>query len=188
MKTAFILYAAIALAGCNSSPVAAVRAGAASIRQHGTAAKPGTAETLTTRSTLPLPPGTKIETSNAQPQAIGITLPAPSVLTVETVTERATGPQSLTPPAPPSPSEVSAGRAKLWLTLALAVGAGALLFGLVKGWDFVAIGGGCLAAGSMVGLVLNAVPAWLWAVLAAGVAIGGTGWAVWKFKIEGKNE
>lgn len=196
MKTALALLC-LALAGCSSAPVAKVKAGLAAVAQRGAAEVPARAEVATSRASLPLPAGTRVEVAPPAPKAapdspfisqnlpVTVTLPAPSVLTVETTAERASAPQAFTPPPPPSPSDLAAGRA-LWIfRIAIFAGVVAGLFGLIRGWDFVAIGGGCIAAGGLLGLALDAVPAWLWAILGAGAAISATGWAVWHFKMRG---
>lgn len=202
MKTAFALLC-LALSGCSSAPVAKVKAGLAAVAQRGAAEVPARAEVATSRATLPLPAGTRVEVAPPAPKAqpdsafisqnlpVALTLPSPSVLTVETSAERASAPQAFTPPPPPSPSDLAAGRTVWVFRIAIFAGIVAGLFGLVRGWDFVALGGGCVAAGGLVGLALDAVPVWLWAVLGAGAAISGTGWAVWHFKLRGlsiKNE
>ncbi len=186
---------ALLLGGCATRPVAAIRAGQTAISQRWDAKVPAKAETLTQRATLPLPAGSRVEvtprpdTATSIGDAAGgvaawsVTLPSPSTLSVESVQERATAPQAFEPPAPPSPAETAAGRARLWLILAAAAGVALGAFGLIRGWDFVAVGGGVVAAGAVAGLALNAVPAWIWPTLAAGVAVAGTGWAVWWFKL-----
>lgn len=190
MKTAAAILAALCLCGCFPSlraPAATVTAGSSVVSQTGAAQVPAKAETITTRATIPLPAGTEFRVVPVMPapdaSAFAFKLPEPAPLIVETTAERVSGPQAFTPPAPPSTSDISAGRLKLWYGIGIALGVAAGLFGLVRGWDFVMAGGGTVAAGCAFGLFVESHPV-LMAVLGIGAALIVGGPLLWKFKLK----
>jgi len=188
-----------ALVGCASKPWAAVKAGAASMTQRGPVAGPARAETVTSRATLPLPTGTKVEISGgggtsqggrtgvpstlSVPPSLAVTLPAPAVLSVETVSERVSGPQSFAPPSPPSPVELAAGKAAWLYRVGLLLGIAAGVFGLVRGWDFVMYGGGAVAAACGFAMFAEAHPVVL-VVIGIGAALAVVGPVLWHWKLK----
>jgi MFS family permease len=70
------------------------------------------------------------------------------------------------------------------MRLGLVAGIAAGVFGLVKGWDFVAWGGGAIAAGCVAGMALASVPPWLWAVFGVGAAACVIGPVIWHTKLK----
>lgn len=182
---------ALALAGCGSLPralrppppaAATATAGTATVTQTGAAEVPAAAETTATTATVTLPAATTIAQDPAT-GALTYTLPAPAVLTAATRNERVTAPQSFTPPAPPTPADLAAGRAALWFRLGLVAGIAAALFGLVRGWDFVAWGGAAVAAGCALAIWLErstlALP-----IIGAGIAFALAGVLAWHFHVK----
>ena len=186
MKIAFVLVLvllAALLCGCQSGMSAAyqatanARAGAAQVAQAGSAAEPATANERTTRTETVIPPGVDV---TAHPDGRVTWRNAEPIALVSTFTDStATGPRSHTPPAPPTPSDHAAGRASLLMRLGLVVGAALAVFGLVRGWDFVAWGGGAVAAACVLGLALASIPPWLWIVLGIGGAACVLGPVAW---------
>lgn len=187
MKIATAIFCALFLTACQRGPFASIRSGAAELTQTGPALVPAKAETVTNRATIPLPAGTEIRVVPVFPdrpeQGFAFTLPSPAPLTVETVADRVSGPQAFTPPLPPSPSEISTGRAVLAYRIGLALGIAVALFGLVRGWDFVMYGGGTVAAGCAFGLFVESHPV-LFAVLGIGVAVAVVGPYLWHTKLK----
>lgn len=186
-----VLFLALLSPGCQSiravasrPPQASVQAGGVSVDQEGAAASPATASTATTTTAATIPPGVQV---TAHPDgSLTWTTAAPlSVVTTHTA-ETATGPAAFTPPAPPTPTEEAAGRASLWMRLGLVVGIAAGVFGLVKDWDFVAYGGGAIAAACVAGMALASIPPWLWAVFGIGAASCVVGPVIWHTKLKAR--
>lgn len=177
------------LAGCQTgrrdraaAPRATAQAGAVAIQQTGDAARPATAAEASTRTETTIPPGVDV---TAHPDGrITWRNAAPLALVSTHTAATATGPAAFQPPAPPTPAEEAAGRAALWMRLGLVAGVAAAVFGLVRGWDFVAYGGGAIAAACVVGLSLAAVPAWLWAVFGLGAAACVLGPVLWHTRLK----
>lgn len=187
MKAAAFIFAAL-LVGCRvSAPAGMVEAGGSKLTQTGAAQVPASAETVTNRATIPLPKGTEIRVVPVFPdrpeQGFAFTLPEAAPLMVESTAERVKGPQAFTPPAPPSPAEISTGRAVLGYRIGLALGIAAAIFGLVRGWDLVMYGGGAIAAGCAFGLFVQSHPV-LFALLGVGVALAVVGPWLWHSKLK----
>lgn len=198
----FFFALAFWLSGCALSPFkpakaprAEVTAPGVAISQDGDTPEPAAVNTSSSKAALPVPAGSVVrlaagtaEGEKVENKGLSVELSAPSVLTVETVSTVASGPRSFTPPAPPSPVEISKGRAAFWLTLGLRVGMvlgfGALGFGLVRDWDLVAIGGGCIALACLVGELIERVPPWLWGLLGIGCAAAVIGPSLWHLKLK----
>ncbi len=165
-------------------PAATVKAGGSSVAQDGAAASPGSASTTTTTTAATIPPGVTV---TAHPDgSLTWTTAAPlSVVTTHTA-ETATGPAAFPLPAPPTPTEEAAGRASLWMRLGLVAGIAAAAFGLIRGWDLVAYGGGAIAAGCVAGMALASIPPWLWAVFGIGAAACVIGPVIWHTRLKAK--
>lgn len=129
------------------------QAGRVALTQTGTAETPATARSIATAETIPIPAGStvSIDTSGT----VTITPAAPTTYTAARSDDSATGPQSFTPPAAPTPADEAEGRARLLYRLAIAAGGVAFLFGLIRGWDFVAWGGAALSGGAALGLFMQ---------------------------------
>lgn len=187
-------------AGCQSKPFAAVRSAAGAVTQRGPVSVPARAETLTSTATLPLPAGSRVEVSNPAPAAapgggtsqggalsvpagLSVTLPEPAVLTVQTVQDRISGPQSFAPPSPPSPVEIAAGKAAWLYRLGLLIGAAVGVFGLVRGWDFVMYGGAAVAAACGFAMFAESHPV-LFFVIGGGIVLAVVGPLLWHTKLK----
>lgn len=193
MRFASILGALCLLAplfpGCNTArkaasrpPSATATAGGTSISQDGAAAAPASANKTTTQTAATIPPGVAV-TAHADGSLTWTTAAPLSVVTTRTA-ESVTGPAAFTPPAPPTPTEEAAGRASLWMRLGLVAGIALGVFGLVRGWDFVAYGGGAIAAGCVAGMALASIPGWLWAFFGVGAAACAIGPLIWHWKLK----
>lgn len=193
MKSAFVLLIillAALLAGCagwrsgrpDTPPRVAAAVGGLPFEQTGAAAVPATAASTTTTTAATIPPGVAV--TAAPDGSLTWTTAAPLAVVTTIRADTATGPAAFTPPAPPTPSDAAAGRASLLMRLGLVVGVALGVFGLVRGWDFVACGGGALAAGCVVGLSLAAIPAWLWVVFGIAAAACVLGPVLWHWKLK----
>jgi len=182
------------LVGCRTA--GAARSGPVAVKQTGPAAIPATADQVTSRASVPLPAGTEIKVSQpagpdlrpdsstaAAGSGVSVILPAPSVLTVETVSNRVSGPQSFSPPSPPSPVEIAAGKAAWLYRVGLLVGIAAGVFGLVRGWDFVMYGGAAVAAACGFGMFAESHPVLLF-VIGGGVVLAVVGPLLWHWKLK----
>lgn len=165
------------------TPAARSTAGAASIMQTGDAAKPAQAATNTQSASVPIPAGSTV-VFNDKLGTLAVTLSGETILHTETRTDTVTGPQAFTPPAPPTPTDEAKGKAALWLRIGLVVGIAAGGFGLVERWSLVALGGGSVAAACFLGLSIEAIPGWLWAVLGIGGALAVAGPIIWHTKVK----
>lgn len=188
---------ALYLSGCALSPLrtakaprAAITAPGVAIEQDGDTPAPASVNTSTTKAALPVPAGSFVrvdaaaEGEKVENKGLSVELSAPSVLTVETVSTIAAGPRSFDPPSPPSPVEISKGRAAFWLRLGLVGGLAVAAFGLVRGWDILGIGGGCVAVACMVADLLDKFPPWLWMLLGGGTAAAVIGPTLWHFRLK----
>lgn len=165
------------------SPAATTTAGDATVSQTGDAAIPAKAWSVTNAASVPLPSGSEI-TFNEKLGTLSVKLSGETILTTTHRTDHATGPQAFTPPAPPTPSDEAKGKAVLWLRLGLVAGLALGAFGLVKGWDLLGLGGGCIAAACFLGLSIEAIPVWLWTVFGVGAALAVVGPALWHLKLK----
>lgn len=179
----------IMLSGCATgrnpprSPSSTVTtAGGGSFTQSGDAATPANVSTSTGRSSFTVPANVPVR---VEPDGAALfTSPAPLTFSASFEAVHANGPAAFTPPAPPTPTDEAAGRASLWFRLGLAAGIAAGVFGLVKGWDAVAIGGGAVAAACLVALSLAAIPVWVWIALGVGAAAIVGGPALWHLRVK----
>jgi len=204
MKAALVLFlVSVCMLGCSSGLVSAIKAGGTALSQRGPAATPAKAETVTTRASLPLPAGTRIELASRPAEngahraerdlgapemaraaaSLSVTLPEPAVLSVETVHERATAPQSFAPAEPASPAEKADGWAVLAYRIVLPLGAVLFLVGLVKDFPAVMIGGGAAASAAAVGLFVVKNP-WVEWVMGGGVCVAIAGFCIWHFMVK----
>lgn len=136
---------------------------------------------------IPTVRGTTVTISTAGDSGNASTVGGPAAAPAVELTSERSGvvtPTHYAPPAPATPAELADGNLKIWLTLGAVVGVAAGLFGVVRGWDFIAIGGACVAAASGVGLIASKIPSWVYIVGAVGATIAGAGWAAWHFKIK----
>jgi hypothetical protein len=111
MRAALAIIALALCAGCSTrrgeAPRATSQAGAASVGQSGDAATPATATATSSTVEATIPPGVQV---TAHPDgAITWRTVAPLTITTTRTNDRATGPASFTPPAPPTPADEARG-------------------------------------------------------------------------------
>lgn len=186
MKLPVFILLWLSMAGCSLIPTRTSKSPTATINlpsgggftQTGDAQKPASVATTVTTSSLPVPAASSVTLDEKKPGILTFQLAAQSELKTETRTEKAEAPQAFTPPAPPSPKDEAAGKLKLWLGIGSVVGLAAGLFGLVRGWNFVMIGGGAVSAACLFGIFVEAHPA-LFAVIGIGAALAAVGPVIW---------
>lgn len=127
------------------------------LTQTGDAQVPASVSTKTATQTLTLPAQSAVW-QNAQTGAIEYRLSKDTPLTTVTKTEEAKAPQSFTPPTPPTVAEVKEAQSLVWYRIGVAAGLALAIFGLVRGWDMVMVGGGAVAGGSLFALFVQAHP------------------------------
>lgn len=98
-----------------------------------------------------------------------------------------TTPTTPEPPAPETSAHKARTRAQVIYRLAAVLGVAAFLFGLIRDYQFVWIGGAVTAAAALAGYWFAGVsPAVLNAIIGAGLAFGLAGAFCWLFKLRGK--
>jgi hypothetical protein len=152
------------------------------VNQTGAAAKPATAARKQVRVETFIPPG--VEVSAWTDGRISWKTTAPQPVATTTTDESAAGPQSFTPAAPPTPSEEADGQARLYAWLAIIIGGAAGIFGAVRAWPMVGIGGGCVAAAGVAVVALGSIPEWVWTVLSVGLVVAVAGPLIWRFHLQ----
>ncbi|MBW7895147.1 MAG: hypothetical protein H3C27_08535 [Opitutaceae bacterium] len=190
-KAVILILLLFAQTGCGlvpwkpaKTPRATITAPGVSISQRGDTPAPASVNTATSKAALPVPAGSTVTVlESAENKGYSVALAGDSVLTVETAGTRATAPTAFVPPAPPSPADLADGRAVWFYRLALFAGLAAAGFGLVRDYDFVMIGGACVAVAAAVGLFVQRHPA-LFGVIGAGVALAAAGVFVWHWKLK----
>lgn len=150
----------------------------------GDAESPAQVNTTGAASGFTIPAGTPVTVTPAG--EVSFTAAAPIRVYSLSRSAAVTGPSAFAPPAPPTPTDEAAGRASLFMRLGLVAGVAAAAFGLVRGWDWVAYGGGAIAIACVVGLSLAAVPPWLWTLFGIGAAACVIGPTIWHTKIKPK--
>lgn len=163
-------------------PRAQLQAGKASATQAGAVRAPAIAESRESRRSIPLPAASQLLFDDSRPGLLALRLSQDSVLLESSTADRVSGPESFPPPSPPSPQEKARGKAVFWMWIGLPAGVVALLFGLVRNWDLVALGGGAVAGACALGLFVAAHPV-LFAVAGVGVALAVVGPWLWHTRI-----
>lgn len=170
--------------GRGAAATSAVRATETGVelRAGGDAKHPATASDVTTKSSLPVPAGSKIEVDDRGVSVV--TTSAPSELRVE---KRAVNLSSQVPNEPPSPQETEKAKSDFWTILGLragvALGGGLFIFGLIKDWNLVAAGGAAIALSCLFGLFVQQHPV-LFAFVGGGVFLIGGAVFIWHTKLK----
>lgn len=133
-------------------------------------------------TTVPVPANSTIE---SKPDgSVKITVSKPTELRSTTSD---TSISTAVPPPPPSPEDEANAKATFWTTLglraAVALGSVGLIFGLVKDWDLVAIGGGSVAGAGLFGLFVQRHPV-LFIFIGLGVTCAIVGPWLWHTKLK----
>lgn len=164
-------------------PAATVTTAAGTIlTQTGDAQVPASVSTKTTTQSMTLPTGTLVW-QNREKDLIQYQLARDTPLTTTVRAEEAKAPQSFTPPAPPTPAEEADGKAVLYYRIGVVVGIAAALFGLVRDYTMVMVGGGCVAGACLFGLFVKSHPALL-VIIGLGVALKFVGPILWHTQLK----
>lgn len=152
----------------------------------GDAKVPANVTTNRTISTLPLPKDSSF-VLNDKLGTMTLTLPAVSAITTTTNTTSVVGPTAFTPDALPTAKDLADAKQHFWvqlgLKLGLAAGTAASLFGLVRQWTLLMLGGGVVAAACGFGLFIEQHPILL-LVIGLGVAAAIVGPIIYHFTIK----
>lgn len=128
------------------------------VKVSGDAKSPPEIGTKKSEARLPIPEGSKFE-FNEKTGQLTLTLSKAVEMAVNRTEMAVKGPVAFDPPKAPSVKEIadaeSDGKIKIILYVALVVGAFAGIFGVVRGWNWLAISGGCAAGAAGFCLVLN---------------------------------
>lgn len=137
---------------------------------------------ITTTGDTPTPPKSEItKTKTTLPLALGqalvfdsrngkleLTLSRDVTLTNEVTQTKIEGPTSFKPPAPPTISDVKKEERKTYLYVVLFLGVAAAIFGLVRDWHVLMVGGACVAGAAYLGIFVTDHPVITILVCAAG--------------------
>ena len=165
---------------------ATIKTPTTTLTQVGDVAVPANVTTTTTKTEAPIPPGSKItiETPQVLTPTPGDYGRSPLPIMSQTVhTEQITAPTSFTPPVGPTLSDQTDSTLKLWSWIGVIIGAVAGIFGLVRGWNLVAIGGACVASACLIALFIHAYP-WLFILIGLGVGLKFAGPYIWHTQIK----
>lgn len=166
------------LTGCSSiwrpalpkTPTIEVKEGV--VTTSGDAKIPGKVDTKKTGSVLTIPEGSRFE-FNEKLGVMSLTMAKAGQIALNRTETAVEGPVAFDPPKQPTVKEIAEAKSDYWtslgLKLGLAAGVAASLFGLVRGWDFVMYGGGCVAAACAFGIFVERHPILL-AVIGLGAA------------------
>lgn len=188
MKPILLLVCLVFLPGCVSpnnwlhKVTAFVKTPSTEVKQAGDVAQPTQVTTQTTKTDVPIPPGSKVTIEIPVQKPDESTLP-PVTLTSTTSTEHVIGPTSFQPPPPPAPSALADANLKIWFWLGLVVGGAAALFGLVRGWNLVMYGGLCVAGACAFAIFVQSSP-WVFLVIGLGVALKFAGPYIWHTQVK----
>lgn len=113
-RARFALFLPLVLwwAGCGTAPVSRLKTAAASIVSRGPVEQPASITVADTKTTIPLPAGTVVSFSPADPipsEGLKFSLPVASSATVEHTSTTTTAAKNFSPPAPPTPAQEAEG-------------------------------------------------------------------------------
>lgn len=152
------------------------------LTQTGDAQVPASVSTKTATASI-IVPAQSIVWKNEQTGALEYRLAKDAPLTTVTRTEEAKAPTAFAPPAPPTPAELSDGKMVMFYRIGLVVGIAAALFGLVRDYTLVMIGGGCVAGACLFGLFVQSHPVLL-IIIGLGVALKFVGPYIWHTQLK----
>lgn len=152
------------------------------LTQTGDAQVPASVSTKTATQTMTLPAQSAVWV-NAQTGALEYRLSKDTPITTVTKTEEAKAPQAFTPPAPPTLADESEAKMVLFYRIGLCVGIAGALFGLVRDYTFVMIGGSCVAGACLFGLFVQSHPALL-VIIGCGIALKFVGPYIWHTQLK----
>lgn len=140
-------------------------------------------------SVIILPEGSTFD-FNEKLGTIRLTLSKKSQITLNRTETAIEGPKSFTPDKAPTIQEEKRAESDFWTDIGMKVGmvlGGAIaLFGLVRGWDMVMLGGAAISGASMAGIFLSRNPG-LFLLIGGGLALSVAGPYLWHTKLKNLN-
>ncbi len=180
------------MTGCSSlwrpalpkTPMVEVKEGV--VTTSGDAKVPAKVDTKKTDSVLTIPEGSRFE-FNEKLGTMSLVMAKAGQIALNRTETAIQGPVAFDPPKQPTVKELSEAKSDYWtalgLKLGLAIGVAAGLFGLVRGWDLVMYGGGCVAAACAFGIFVEKHPILL-AVIGLGAAAAVIGPIIYHTKLK----
>jgi hypothetical protein len=146
-------------------------------------------ETKKSEATITLPEGSTFD-FNEKLGIIRLTLSKAAQMAVNRTETHVEGPKSFTPDKAPTIQEEKRAESDFWTDIGMKVGmvlGGAIaLFGLVRGWDLVMLGGAAISGASMAGIFLSRNPG-LFLLIGGGLALAMAGPYLWHTKLKNLN-
>lgn len=146
-------------------------------------------ETKKSEAVIALPEGSTFE-FNEKVGLMRLTLAKASQMALNRTETAVEGPKSFTPDKAPTIQEEKRAESDFWTDIGMKVGmvlGGAIaLFGLVRGWDFVMLGGAAISGASMAGLFISRNPG-LFLLIGGGLALSVAGPYLWHTKLKNLN-
>lgn len=143
-------------------------------------------ETKQSEALIKLPEGSTFD-FNEKLGTIRLTISKASQMALNRTETAIEGPKSFTPDKAPTIQEEKQAESDFLMDIglksAMALGAAIALFGLVRGWDMVMMGGAAISLGSAAGVFINRNPM-LFMVIGAGVALLVAGPWFWHTKLK----
>jgi hypothetical protein len=140
-------------------------------------------------SVIILPEGSTFD-FNEKLGTIRLTLSKKSQIALNRTETAIEGPKSFTPDKAPTIQEEKRAESDFWTDMGMKVGmvlGGAIaLFGLVRGWDMVMLGGAAISGASMAGIFLSRNPG-LFLLIGGGLALSVAGPYLWHTKLKNLN-
>lgn len=153
------------------------------LNQSGDAQAPASVSTTNTTTSTPVAAGTTVTIDPQKPGLFTFTLAKDGLIKTETRTEKAEAPRAFTPPAPPTLQDESEAKLLIYYRIGVVVGIAAGLFGLVRDYQLLMIGGGIVAAACLAALFIQKHPV-LTALIGGGAALAVVGPALWHFHLK----
>lgn len=140
-------------------------------------------------ATISVPEGSTFD-FNEKLGMVRLTLAKASQMALNRTETAVDGPKSFTPDKAPTIQEEKRAESDFWTDIGMKVGmvlGGAIaLFGLVRGWDMVMLGGAAISGASMAGLFMSRNP-WLFLLIGGGLALSVAGPYLWHTKLKNLN-
>lgn len=185
----------ILLAGCKSAPQrhvaetpSVVVGQAGDVAMKGDTPNPAKVNTSTSESVMPIPEGSTF-VFNEKAGTLALTLSKATQIAVNRKETMVEGAVAFTPDKAPTLKEEKDAQSDYWVKLglyaAVFVGGGAAIFGLVRGWNLVMLGGGSTLGAGLFGLFIERHPLIL-VVIGVGVALKFAGPYLWHFHLKPK--
>jgi hypothetical protein len=140
-------------------------------------------------ATITLPEGSTFD-FNEKLGVIRLTLSKASQMALNRTETAIEGPKSFTPDKAPTIQEEKRAESDFWtdigMKIGMVLGGSIALFGLVRGWDMVMLGGAAITGATMAGIFLSRNP-WLFLLIGGGLALSVAGPYLWHTKLKTLN-